>query len=98
MVAGQAFLGFDIWLLVVCVANFFQVFALVMNSKLLRDDRWIIAMANSWLISITGFTFIYVVANTTDPVTTLFFAAFGGSAGCGASHLFYTRFIFKEKK
>lgn len=79
------------------IAQFFQVFALVMSSKLLRDDRWKLAMLNSWLISITQFTFVWVVANAIYPVTTFFFAASGGCLGCGASHLFYTRYIMKDK-
>ena len=77
------------------LAQFAQVFALVMSSKLLRDDRWVLAMVNSLLISVTQFYFIYVVSQTEDPLTTFMFAAIGGSLGCGASHLFYTRFIFK---
>lgn len=79
--------------IVVFIAQFCAVFALVMNSKLLRDDRWVLAMMNSWLISVTQFVFIYVVARTNDPVTTFFFSAAGGSLGCGASHLFYTHWI-----
>lgn len=80
----------------VFIAQFFSVFTLVMNSKLLRDDRWILAMMNSWLISITQFVFIIVVARTDDPVVTFFFAASGGSLGCGMSHLFYTRYIMRK--
>ena len=48
------------------IAQFFQVFALVMSSKLLRDDRWKLAMINSWLISLTQFTFVWVVANAAE--------------------------------
>lgn len=86
-----------IWLPIVFAAQFSAVFCLVMNSKLLRDDRWKLAMCNSWLISITQFIFIWVVANTTMPVATFFAAAAGGSLGCGASHLFYTKFIWRMK-
>ena len=81
---------------VVFIAQFFAVFALVMNSKLLRDDRWQLAMLNSWLISVTQFVFIWAVANTDQPVATFFAAAAGGSLGCGASHHFYTRHIMKK--
>lgn len=81
------------WLPIVFLAQFGAVFCLVMNSKLLRDDRWQLAMANSWLISITQFVFIWVVAHTEYPVATFFAAALGGSLGCGASHLFYTRYL-----
>lgn len=84
--------------LVVFLAQFFQVFFLVMSSKLLRDDRWQLAMVNSLLISATQFTFIYVVANGSDPVGTFIAAAIGGSLGCGASHHFYTRLIMKKGK
>ena len=79
------------------LAQFCQVYALVMNSKLLRDDRWILAMANSWVISITQFCFVFVVSQTADPIATFLVAAVGGSLGCGLSHLTYTRFLLKEK-
>lgn len=85
----------DWQLLIVGLAQFSCVFALVMNSKLLRDDRWVLAMTNSWFVSVTQFIFIYAVANTDAPVETFFAAALGGSIGCGCSHLFYTRWIMK---
>ena len=84
-------------LVLVFAAQFSSVFALVMNSKLLRDDRWILAMANSLLISLTQFIFVWVVSSTDDPMGTFLAAAVGGSMGCGASHIFYTRYIFKGK-
>ena len=83
--------------LLIFTAQFFSVFALVMSSKLLRDDRWVLAMGNSWLISLTGFLFAYFVARTEDPVDLFFWAALGGSLGCGCSHHFYTKFIMKER-
>lgn len=86
----------DPWLLLVFVAQFASVFALVMNSKLLRDDRWVLAMLNSWLISATQFVFVFVVSSTDNVTGTFFFAAAGGSLGCGVSHLFYTRYIWKS--
>jgi uncharacterized membrane protein YjjB (DUF3815 family) len=84
-------------LALVFFAQFASVFALVMNSKLLRDDRWVLAMLNSLLISLTQFIFVYVVSSTGDIYGTFFAAAAGGSLGCGTSHLFYTRFIFKKR-
>ncbi len=84
-------------LIIVGIAQFCAVFALVMNSKLLRDDRWVLAMLNSWFISVTQFIFIYVVARTEAPVATFFCAALGGSLGCGASHLFYTHFLWRKE-
>lgn len=81
----------------VAFAQFFAVFALVMNSKLLRDDRWVLAMLNSYFIAITQFIFIYIVATTDDPIKTLMVSSTAGSIGCGVSHLLYTRYIFKEK-
>lgn len=85
----------DWMLLAVFCAQFAAVFCLVMNSKLLRDDRWVLAMLNSWLISVTQFAFVWIVATTTAPLATFLFAALGGSLGCGGSHLFYTRFIMR---
>ena len=82
-------------ILLIALTQFLSVFALVMNSKLLRDDRWVLAMCNSWFISATQFLFIYVVSRTDDPVITFFSAALGGCLGCGASRLFYTRYIMK---
>lgn len=87
----------NIDLIYIFLAQFASVFALVMSSKLLRDDRWVLAMANSWLISLTQFIFVIIVAKASDPYETFFYAALGGSLGCGLSHLFYTRFIFREK-
>ncbi|ANS06214.1 holin [Phage MedPE-SWcel-C56] len=87
------------WMLpLVFVAQFASVFSLVMNSKLLRDDRWKLAMVNSWIISVTQFVFVWVVAATNAPVATFMFAAAGGSLGCGASHLFYTKHIMDKWK
>ena len=84
------------WLyLVVFLAQFAQIFALVMNSKLMRDDRWVVAMCNSWLISLTQFAFVYIVAQTPDPLVTFLVSASGASLGCGASHHIYTRIIMK---
>jgi hypothetical protein len=85
-------------LLGIFFAQFIAVFALVMNGKLLRDDRWVLAMLNSYLISITQFIFIYAVANSGEPLMVLLASSVGGSMGCGIGHLLYTRFIFKEKK
>lgn len=82
-------------LLIVAIAQFSAVAALVMNSKLLRDDRWVLAMLNSWFISATQFIFIYVVSRTDAPIDIFLAAALGGSLGCGASHLFYTKYIMK---
>ena len=87
----------DPWLWIVFFAQLGAVSALVMNSKLLRDDRWILAMLNSWVISITQYAFIYIVAHSDNPVGTFFFAATGGSLGCGIAHLFYTRYLYKGK-
>lgn len=85
------------WETLVLVSQFASVFALVMSSKLLRDDRWVLAMLNSWLISLTQFTFVWVITQTSTPVLTFFCAAIGGSLGCGASHHIYTRYLFKRK-
>lgn len=82
--------------IVVAIAQFSSVFALVMGSKLLRDDRWQLAMLNSWLISATQFVFVIVVSSTDQPLATFLFAAWGGSLGCGASHLVYTRHIMRK--
>ena len=83
-------------LVVIFIAQFASVFALVMGSKLLRDDRWQLAMLNSWLISLTQFAFVMVVATAVSPVATFVCAAMGGSLGCGASHLLYTRYIMRK--
>lgn len=84
-------------LLGIAFAQFLAVFALVMNSKLLRDDRWVLAMLNSYLISATQFIFIYAVATATNPLMVLLFSSIGGSLGCGSSHLLYTKYIFKRQ-
>jgi uncharacterized membrane protein len=83
-------------LLTVFLAQFCSVFSMVMGSKLLRDDRWQLAMLNSWLISATQFVFVLVVAHTDKPLLTFLFAASGGSLACGAAHLLYTKHIMKK--
>ena len=83
------------WILVVFVAQFASVLSLVLNSKFLRDDRWVLAMANSWLISLTQFIFVWVVSQTNTPMITFFAAALGGSLGCGFGHILYTRSLIK---
>jgi len=82
----------------VFIAQFGAVFFLVLSSKLLRDDKWKGAMLVSWFISITQYIFFYTVTQTDDHVMTFFAGGFGASLGCGVSHLFYTRFIFKKKE
>lgn len=77
-------------------AQFASVLALVFNSKLLRDDRWQLAMVNSWFISATQFAFVWVVSNATNPTLIFFMAAAGGSLGCGVGHLLYTRYILEK--
>lgn len=84
--------------LIIFAAQFASVFALVMSSKLLRDDRWILAMANSWLISLTQFLFVFLVSKSSDPVAMFFWSALGGSLGCGTSHHFYTHMILNRRK
>jgi hypothetical protein len=82
--------------LTIFTAQFFSVFTLVMGSKLLRDDRWILAMINSWMISVTQFLFVYLVSKSADPLALFFWSGAGGSLGCGISHLTYTRWILKS--
>jgi len=83
--------------MILFTAQFFVVFALVMNSKFIRDDRWVLAMINSWFISGSQFASIYFVANNTSGIGVLIAGAAGASLGVASSHLFYTRFLFKEK-
>ena len=73
------------------------MFFLVTSSKLLRDDRWGLAMLNSWLISFTQFAFVLVVSRTNELSVTFFSAALGGSLGCAAAHLLYTRYIWRPR-
>lgn len=84
------------WTLLVFLSQLASVLALVLNSKLLRDDRWQLAMINSWLISLTQFLFVWVTANTDNPMAIFFAAGLGGSLGCGAGHLIYTRFLCRK--
>jgi hypothetical protein len=84
--------------LTIFIAQFLSVFTLVLGSKLLRDDRWVLAMLNSWMISVTQFLFVYLVSSSADPMELFFWSGAGGSLGCGISHLAYTRWIFKNKQ
>lgn len=79
------------------LAQFAQIFFLVLSSKLLRDDRWVGAFFTSWCISLTQFIFVYVVATTNeDMIIPVFFsAASGASIGCVVSHFFYLKYMSK---
>lgn len=75
--------------LLVLLAQFFCVFLLGLNSKLMRDDKWQGAMFVAIFISFSQFAFIYIVANADSPAWVLFYSTIGGSLGIGFSHFFY---------
>ena len=84
------------WIFLVFISQLASVLALVLNSKLLRDDRWQLAMLNSWFISLTQFIFVWVVSNADNPMAILLVSGLGGSLGCGLGHLLYTRLLTRR--
>ena len=102
MVFDPEFIKAVIVFAIVFFSQLAQVFTLVTGSKLLRDDRWELAMANSLLITLTQFIFVKAVS-TQSPEVVVLAAGFGGAVGCGLSHHFYTYWSkryekYKEKK
>lgn len=79
-------------LLLVCVAMFFNVFLMALNSKLLRDDKWVWTMIVSWGISSSQFLVTKAIAVGTDDWSTWFWMSLGASLGVGACHFFYAKF------
>ena len=80
-------------LLLISLAQFLNVFSLVLNSKLLRDDKRYLAMANSIVISASQLFVIYAFTGSSDKYITFVFAAVGGSLGVGYADYLYTKFI-----
>lgn len=88
----------DLSLLWLFLSQFVSVFVMVMNSKLLRDDKWLLAMINSYLITLSQLVFVWIVANGDFSMAMLFFiGGTGGSIGCGLSHFVYTRWLIKRR-
>lgn len=71
-------------------AAFGQVFFLGFNSKLLRDDKILAAFFVSWMITLSQFGMVWVVAHAglSIPVY-LLIAGAGGSIGITCSQYFY---------
>jgi hypothetical protein len=77
------------YLLVFCAA-FCSVFFLGLNSKLLRDDRIVLAFFGSWCITLSQYAMTWAVFSAGLSVTSyLVSAGFGGSIGITLSQYFY---------
>lgn len=84
-------------LLLLFGSQFASVFAMVFSSKLLRDDKWKLAMVNSYLITITQLIFVHIVSTSDFGWTILLLVGgTGGSLGCGLSHFIYTKHLLKK--
>ena len=78
------------------ISQFFAIQLLILNSKLIQNNRVYLAMVNSWLITLTQTIFIYLVANSEiSPMLKFFVSGLGASLGCGAGYYLYKRFIHR---
>ncbi len=73
----------------VVIANFANVFLLVLNSQFARDGKVLLAFLMSWLISLAQVASTRAIATTDDPVNIYFCVAIGSSLGVAASVTFY---------
>ncbi len=72
------------------VGQFANVLLLVLNSRLLRDDKVIPAVLISWLITAAQLSFVYIIKITNLDIEWLYLAsALGGSCGVACAHYFY---------
>lgn len=75
--------------ILLAIANFANVFLLVLNSQFARDGKVFLAFMMSWLISVAQFVSIRLIAGADDPVTMFVASAIGSSLGVASSIVFY---------
>lgn len=71
------------------LGSFLNVFLLGLNSQYVRDRKVAICFMISWGISVSQFTYIYIIANTPDIVLSFFIGSLGSSLGIVSSIYFY---------
>ena len=76
--------------LLLFTAQFANVFLLGLNSQFVRDRNMRLCFALSWMISTSQFIYIYVIANTENPMIAFFVSGSGGALGIVVSIKFYT--------
>lgn len=80
------------------LSQFGAVQVMILSSKLIQNDRVLLAMLNSWLITLTQFAFVYIITTSTYSVPEkIFFSGLGGSLGVGSGWWIYNKFLHKEK-
>ncbi len=75
--------------LALALANFANVFLLVLNSQFARDGKVFLAFLISWVISVAQFMSIRLIATADDPWTMFLAMAIGSSLGVSLSIVFY---------
>lgn len=86
-------------LLTLFFSQFALIFSLVFSSKCLRDDKWVLAMITSYVITACNMLFLHVMQESVYSLYVLLLVGgTGSSLGCGASHWFYTKFLIRVKK
>lgn len=73
----------------IALANFANVFLLVLNSQFARDGKVLLAFMMSWLISVAQFISIRLIATADDPLPMFIAMAIGSSLGVSSSIVFY---------
>ncbi len=73
------------------MGQFANVFLLGLNSQYVRDRRKLLCFLVSWGISTSQFIYIWIIANTEDPMISFFVSGFGGAFGIVCSILLYEK-------
>lgn len=77
-------------ILMVFFAQYFTVLLLGFQSKLMRDNRWVLSTMTSSLITLAQTGTVYAVAhNTLGMPLLLLFSCLGGSTGIASAHFVY---------
>jgi hypothetical protein len=71
--------------------QFLNVFLLGLNSQYVRDRRKLLCFVVSWGISTSQFVYIWIIANTEDPLISFFVSGFGGACGIVCSITLYEK-------
>jgi tellurite resistance protein TehA-like permease len=85
--------------LTVFAAAYAAVLLLRLQSKLMRDDKWVPCFFVSWMIMFAQTAGTYAIAHNTLPIGWfLWWCGWGGSLGIVSSHFIYAWYDKRFKK
>lgn len=74
----------------VCGAAFGNVMLLGLQSKLMRDNRWVPSFFTSWMITVAQTATMYAAAHSNLTMTEfIIVSGWGGSTGIVSAHFLY---------